>query len=114
MRGAGAVGRDARHEHVALQVRAAAARRRLDLFGGRPLFPVVGDVEHGVERGQRAPQRGGVTAIRRDVVDARTEIVMVAPVEDRDLVPARRQPPDDLAADEQRSADDHDAHDGAS
>ena len=81
---------------------------RLDLRRRRALLPVVGQVEDRVERvpAEDAPDRGEVGTVGLQVADRRTEIVMVPPVEDRNVVAAGDEPTNDLPPHELDAPDD--------
>jgi len=103
---------DAGDEDVPLQLPSACARRSFDLVRGRSFLPVVRHVEHRVEPclTKHTRNRCQIATIRLNVLDLRTEIMMCAAVQDRDVVTALRKPPDDLTADEESSADDQCFH----
>ena len=105
---------NARDEHVAMEAVPAAARRGFDLVGCRAVLPVVHEMVHGVEApfAQHTLHGREVAAIRLHVADLRTEVVMIAPVEDGHLVSSLRETLHGLAANEQRSADHENSHAG--
>jgi hypothetical protein len=84
------VRRDARHEHVPAQLVSAAARRAFDVGGGRSFRPIVGDIDYCVELAiaEHARHRGQIASFGPDVVNLRAEIVLVAAVQDGDVMPA--------------------------
>src|SRR5687767_5114131 len=92
--------------------RRAAASRGLDVARRRPLLPVVRNIEDHLEAAlsQYARDCGEIAAIRLDVADVRSKVVMIAPMENRDLMSTTREALDDGAADEQGAADDENAH----
>jgi hypothetical protein len=76
------------------------------------VLPVVDHVHDRVERlaAERARHGARVAAVRLEVANARPEVVTVAPVKHRDVVPPRREALHDFATHELEPANDQNAH----
>jgi hypothetical protein len=95
-----------------VQVRTARPGRGLDLLARRAALPVVGQIEDCLEAalGHQRGHRREVAPIRLQVVHLASERVSGAAMQHRDVVTARDEAPHDLAAHEDRAADDHNLH----
>ncbi len=102
-----AVGGNAGHENVSLQSVSARARGRFDLLARSAAFHIVCEIKHGVEvlGSGHGSDTIEICAVCLNITDLWTQVVMVVPVQYRNLVAALHETTDYLATHELGAAD---------